>query len=158
MNLIKPIAVLALTAGIGVPAFCQAAAESRKEVDLTRQAIQQKRQDIVSSVIELTEEEGKAFWPLYRDWRAKMAGLGDRTVTLIEQLNDVAAQRSDQEASAMLDEWMKIKQEELKLRKEYIKKFGKVLPMKKVARFIQLEAKMDSAIQYDLAGRVPLID
>jgi hypothetical protein len=46
----------------------------------------------------------------------------------------------------------------LKKRKRYIGQFRKVLPMLKVARFYQLENKMNADVDLQLALLVPLAD
>ena len=148
------LAVAALT----IPAFGQLIVSDQEEIELTRKAIQMKRQEIVNTAMDLSDENGQAFWPLYRDWRAKMAGLGDRKVQLIEELEDNWGELTDERAGSMLDEWFRIRTLELKLHKQYVKRFRKILPETKVARFFQLENKMDAAVNYDLAGTVLLVE
>ncbi len=46
----------------------------------------------------------------------------------------------------------------LKVRTTYAKKMQKVLPAAIVARFFQIENKMDTIIEYEMAGEVPLIN
>jgi hypothetical protein len=40
---------------------------------------------------------------------------------------------------------------------ELAKSFNKVLPPKKVVRYFQIESKLDSVIDYELAARIPLV-
>jgi uncharacterized protein YabN with tetrapyrrole methylase and pyrophosphatase domain len=77
---------------------------------------------------------------------------------LVTQLGENFGDLTDEKARPMLDEWMKIQEDELQLKKEYLKKFRKILPERKVARFFQLESKMDAAVAYDLAGKVLMVE
>lgn len=129
-----------------------------KAIQLTRQEILAKRQEIVTEAMSFTPEEEKAFWPLYRDWRAKVAGLGDQQVALVKQVDTQYRTLDDVAAKQLIDTWIKLEKDLLKTRQDYLKRFRKVLPEKKVARFFQLENKMDSIVQFDLAGRLPLIE
>lgn len=129
-----------------------------KNIQLTRQAILAKRQEIVTQAMSFTPEEEKAFWPLYRDWRAKVAGIGDQQVELVKQIDTEYRTLDDAAAKKLIDTWMKLEQDLFKTRQAYLKRFRKVLPEKKVARFFQLENKMDSIVHYDLVGMVPLIE
>lgn len=131
---------------------------TRDDIELTRVAIQAKRQELVTNAIYLTDAEGQKFWPLYRDWRAKMAGLGDRKVNIVQRVSEGFDDLSGEEAKQMVDEWLRLETEELKLKKNYLKRFRKILPEKKVARFFQLENKMDAILYYDLVERVPLVE
>ena len=58
----------------------------------------------------------------------------------------------------MLDEWLQYKEDLLKVQKQHVRKFRKVLPVRKVARFYQLENKMDVEIDAELAVFVPLME
>jgi hypothetical protein len=50
-----------------------------------------------------------------------------------------------------------IEQAETGLKTSYVPKLGKVLPMKKVARYLQIENKVRALVKYDLAGGIPLV-
>ena len=57
----------------------------------------------------------------------------------------------------MVDEMMSIQRAELKVKETYLPKFRKVIPEVKVARFLQIENKIDTLIKLDLAANIPLI-
>jgi hypothetical protein len=46
--------------------------------------------------------------------------------------------------------------DENKLKRKYVKRFMKVLPAKKVLRYYQIENKLDTIINMDLAATIPL--
>jgi hypothetical protein len=126
-------------------------------VQLTRSGIQEKRQEIVTLAMTLTDAEGKAFWPLYREWRTQNASLGDRRLALIARVED-SGSMSEADIRDLLDSSLKLEEDTLKQKKEYVKKFRKILPEKKVARFFHLESKLDAVVNFDLAGRVALAE
>ena len=142
--------------GITVPSFGQGPSGG-KSVDVTRRELQEKRKTIVEQAIYLTEQEKQPFWTLYQDWRAKSAGIGDRRFALVAKIED-SGNLTDAEAKSLLDEWLQIEKDRVKMREDYVKRFRKILPDKKVARFFQLENKMDAIVDYDLAGKVALIE
>jgi hypothetical protein len=61
-------------------------------------------------------------------------------------------------AKKLLDEMLAIDEAEVQLKKSYVPKLEKVLPQSKVARYLQLETKIRSAIKYELARNIPLIE
>ena len=65
---------------------------------------------------------------------------------------------TDDEASALLNDYLSYEKELLKTRTKYAKKMSKVLSGRTVARFFQIENKMDTIIEYELAGEIPLIN
>lgn len=52
---------------------------------------------------------------------------------------------------------MTIESPGLKLRKTYLPKFRKILPAKKVARYYQIENKIQAALYSELAVKIPLV-
>jgi hypothetical protein len=152
----KQITIVAAIFAMSVTAFGQAAI-SPGQLDLTRAIIKEKRQEIITHAMSFTDAEAKAFWPVYKDWRAKNTVLGDRKLELIIKVED-SARLSDAETKPLVETWLKIEDDQLKLKKEYVKKFRAVLPEKKVARFFQLENKLDAVVNFDLAGHVALAE
>ena len=152
MKRIVIMSVCLVVLALAAPLFAQSG-----EIALTRQVIQTERQALVTAAMELTEQEGAAFWPLYREYREAMAKVGDRGQALIVDYAAKYATLTDADAQVMLDEMLAIDQDALKVRKDYVKKFGKILPAKRVARFFQLENKMDAVIKADLAEQIPLV-
>jgi polyribonucleotide nucleotidyltransferase len=152
-------ALVALTLGTSTmaqEATEQAVAGSKDAIELTRAEIQTDRQAIVTAAMDFTEPESKAFWPLYREYRDSLAKVGDRKVALITDFAKNYETLTDEQAKSMTKEMFDIQDKELSVRRDYVKKMEKVLPPKKLARFCQVENKLDSVINYELAGMIPL--
>ena len=91
------IALWALTAGAGgalaQTATTQPAPETKtddllqgditSDIELTRAAIQVRRQALVTAAMDLTPKDADVFWPLYREYRTEMAKVNDRFVRLL---------------------------------------------------------------------------
>jgi hypothetical protein len=61
-------------------------------------------------------------------------------------------------ASSLIDDYFDVEADRLKVRTKYVRRFGDVLPPKKLVRFIQIENKLDTIVQVDLASEIPLIE
>jgi hypothetical protein len=131
-------------------------AQTPSDVALTRAHIQTARQAIIAEAMPLTENEGLLFWPAYRDYRLDMARLGDRLVKVIDEFIAANAKPNDEQANRLLDEYLDIKAKEVSVRQKHVKIFKKLLPPVKVARFFQLENKLDAVVNYELAQSIPL--
>jgi len=138
------------------PAGVETKKEAMEDIHLTRAVIQAERQVIVSRAMDLTTEEMQGFWPLYRDYRLEAAKVGDRILTLIVGYADSYDNLTDPAADKLLTEFVKIEQARARLKAKYLPKFKQVLPARKVARFYQLENKLDIAILAEIAANVPL--
>jgi hypothetical protein len=135
----------------------QAARAQDAETQAVRADIQAERTKLVAANLELTETEGKAFWPLYTDYRAQVSKLDDRTVALLRDYSDNYDAMTDEKAKGLLQQLVTLDDDRLKLRRSYIGKFEKVLPSKKVARYFQIERKLDAAVAYEAATAIPLV-
>lgn len=131
--------------------------EINDEIELTRSIIQTQRQAIVTAAMQLTGEESQTFWPLYHEYREAMRKVDDRSVTLINGYAESFDTMTDEIAQTMLKEFISIRQAELDVTRKYLKRFQKILPANKVARFFQLENKLDSVIDFELASEIPLV-
>lgn len=155
MKTLTGIALTALTAGVAFST--PAAAQVRSEIELTRQQIQTERQALVAAGMELTDEQAAKFWPVYREYRAELAPIGDRQVELIMGYADRYGSVDDDYAQEMLNEFLNIKQAQLEVLRKYVPKFLAALPAVKVARFYQIENKLDAVVAFDLAASIPVL-
>ncbi len=122
-----------------------------------RAAIQKDRNAIVAANLPLTTDQTAAFWPVYKEYRAEMAKVGDRMEKLIK---DYAAAYNatitDDQAAAMLKEFLAIQKEVVRVKEQFAPRFGAVLPAKSVMRFYQIENKLDGITGVSLMTQIPL--
>jgi hypothetical protein len=140
------------------PAQAQAGqpTSNRGDIELTRENIQNKRQEIVKEMMELTPEESEKFWPVYRDYRNEVAKLGDAKIEFMERFSNQAATMTDEQSEKLLNDWFKLREKQLDLQKKYAGKFRKVLSGAKVARFYQVENALDTVVSANLQAALPV--
>jgi hypothetical protein len=153
----RKTAVLGITLCIICAAYARAQPDHDRAVQLTRAAIQAERQTILAANLELDEKESAVFWPLYQQYRDALESLIDTRVSLLEEFFASYETLTDDEALDLLERHLDWEKEVLKVRTAYAKKMRKVLSGKTVARFFQIENKMDLIVEYELAGEIPLI-
>jgi hypothetical protein len=139
------------------PADVETPQDAREDIQLTRAVIQAERQAIVTRAMDLTPEEMQRFWPVYREYRLEAIKLGDRIVSLVQRYVDDYDDLTDATADKLLTDFVKIEQARASLKAKYLPRFKKVLPVKKVVRFYQLENKLDITILAEMAEAIPLV-
>jgi hypothetical protein len=127
-----------------------------EEIRLTRVAIDNERQALITRGMDLTPGEMQRFWPLYREYRLEARKVGDRIVALINTYADNHQNLTDKVADKLLTEFVRIEEQRARLKTRYLPKFKQVLPPRKVARFYQIENKLDIAILAEMAQAIPL--
>ena len=150
------LAGTALVAVFVLGATASASAQMATDIATTRAQHQAARQSIIGAAMRLTEDESLAFWPAYRDYRVDMARLGDRLVKVIPEFVASDATLNDEQATRLLDEYLDIKAKDAAIKKKHAAAMRKLLPPAKVARFFQLENKLDAIDLYDLSQQIPL--
>lgn len=136
------------------------AASQEKPSDTMQIVLEKIRTDkklLVAENMQLSEAEAKAFWPVYQQYQDELFLLRKRTAKLIQDYADTYANMSDEAAKKLLDELLSIEEAGLKLRQAYLPKFRQALPEVKVARYFQIENKIQAALYYGLAAEIPLI-
>lgn len=144
---------IALSAGAQPEKFGdlqQAIAELRWEAGQDRRAI-------VKANMLLTNSEATIFWPLYDDYRDARYPLGDRKLKLIQDFLAKRDGMSEDDAAALSKESFSIQKDTISLKEKYSSKMSKSLSARTVARFFQIDNKLDAAVDLELAARIPLV-
>lgn len=86
--------------------------------------------------ISLTQDQAQKFWPLYNDFTARRRDLNRRMRQLRTTRPDAL---SDQQIRENLTQAMDLRQQEVKLEKDYFDKFQKVLSIRQVGQLYAAE-------------------
>jgi hypothetical protein len=138
----------------GAPAIAQEKPADNMEIVLEK--IRADKKLLVAENLQLTEAEAKGFWPVYSRYQDELFLLRTRTAKLITDYAAAYDQMGNDAAKKLLDEYMTIEALGLKLRQAYLPKFRGVLPEVKVVRYYQIENKIQAALVYELAAKIPL--
>ena len=130
---------------------------SKESMDIVREKIRADKKFFIASNMELTEAEGKAFWPVYEQYQPELMKLGEKKLHLIKKFSDNFETMSDEKAKELLNEYLAIDTTRHKVRLQFLPKFREVLSQKKVTRYYQLEQKAFAAANYELAANIPLL-
>jgi hypothetical protein len=149
---IKPFVAAAL-----VCLAAAAAAQTVKDtLEVSRQAIESQRRILVAGAVPLSDAEADAFWPLFDAYEKERRPFDERANKLIADFLAGAASLTDAQAKAMVEEALKVDEERLRLRRAYLGRMAKAVPPRKLARFYQIDNKLDSVVRADVAKQIPL--
>ncbi len=143
---------------MAAPAIAEDAAVVGDSIEVGRAMVAAERKLIVAQNMGLTQEESEAFWPLYNDYQNELRKVYDREIKLIQDYAAEYETLTDERAIELLKVAQKIDDDKLKLRRQYVKRFQKVVPAKKVVRYYQIENKLDAIVSFDLARKLPLVE
>lgn len=127
-------------------------------LEMAREVLKVEKKAAVAEAMELTDAESQPFWTLYNEFQSALYLVQNKRIDIIQNYSDNYESLSDEKADELWNSSMKFEQEILKLNKKYYSKFKKILPMGKAARFMQLENKIETLVNAQLALDIPLIE
>ena len=150
------ILLFALATSIAVPSFAQ---DPNSNMEILRQKVKADKKLVVAANMNLTEAEAKAFWPIYDEYQTELRKVNEQLAAVIvnyaKEFN--ANTLTDDKALRLVDQMMMVEQADTTLKQTFVPKLSKVLPGKKVARYVQIENKIRAIVKYELADGVPLV-
>ena len=144
---------------LATPVIAQEAGSANTNMEILIQKIKADKKLLVASNMDLTDAEGKSFWPLYEAYQKELGQVNQRLAKAIKDYADAYKKGPipNDTAKNLLNEALAVEEAELKLKRSYAEKIGKVLPATKVARYIQIENKIRAVVRAELAQQIPLI-
>lgn len=148
-----------LVAAIALPisALAQDAPVS-KYLELMRSDLRAEKTAILTEALDLQGAQADAFWPIYREYEAESAALGDRRVALVKRFVEKYGAFTDEEAGLFANDWFAIQKDRLKLREKYFQKVAKATSNKVAAQFVQVENALGMLLDLQIAAEAPLLE
>jgi Spy/CpxP family protein refolding chaperone len=169
----KTLVVLALLGAMSVvsqPIFSQAAAPASpaasaspdasldQDVKLLRADVQSAKKQITAENLTLTADQSTKFWPLYDQYAAEVATIGDARVRLIKDYAANYDTMTNDQANLFIQRAGAIDQKFTATRLKYVPIFEKVISPKQAALWYQIDRRLDLLINLQLAGNIPVVD
>ena len=160
----KLFLLLTATLILALPSVAVRAAESglpageEADVHVLLDTIRANRKALTGVNLNLTSEEAARFWPIYDRYQQEISATGDRLAAIIEDYKAHFRDLSNEKALQLVEDYLAAEADRLKVRRAHLGEFAKVLPGRTVARFYQIENKMDVVLRYDLAATIPVVD
>jgi hypothetical protein len=133
-------------------------ADVSDEIEMVRSLVRMERKAAVEQAMQLAPTESQAFWAVYNDYEAERTKVNDRAVKVVTDYAAAYPDVGDERAQALLDESLDAESDLLSLKKKYTRRFAKVLTPARVARFFQIERKLDAVQNLHVVEQIPLID
>jgi hypothetical protein len=126
-------------------------------IDTLRTEIASARKQTVAQNMTLTDQEATGFWPVYDAYRADMKKAKDAEWAVIQAYAQNYGMMSDSVAQRLIGQWMDSRKRQQELRAAYVPKFAAVIPWTKVARYFQIENKLDVMLDFARSRQIPLV-
>ena len=122
--------------------------------------IQEKKKEMISKSIHLTEEQSKVFWEIYADYESELSSVTQEGFKLMQKYSEKYRSNSIsvQDASNIMAGDFRAKAREIQIKEQYLPRYQAALPAEIVLRFYQLENKIDLLLGAEIAESLPLLE
>lgn len=130
------------------------------ELDAARAELQAGRDQIIREDLQLSDDELSGFWPMYQQYIADLSAVRERKSILVGRFLEAyrGGEFTDEFAEWLIAENFAVKGAWAGVQESYVDRFKAVLSVQQVARFYQLENKLDAEVDAQLALIVPLVE
>ena len=126
-------------------------------IEVVRSVLKTEKKAAITDVMELTEAESGPFWELYNEYDFELTKVQNIRLNAIKEYAKEYGILTDEKADKLWNEVMDFKTQSVKLEKKYYKKFKKILPAAKAAKYFQAENKIQAMVAASLAEQIPMI-
>lgn len=99
--------------------------------------------------LQLTPDESKAFWPLFNQFENERDALKDKFDLESQKLELM----SDKDVEAAIMQHIEMEEQLVKLRRDYVRRFMEVLPVRKVAMLQRIDTEFKRALLEEIKKR-----
>lgn len=142
-------AVLASTA--------QAAETAQSTNDIVLASLRADKKALLATNLGLTDKEGAEFWPIYDRYQKELIEVQSRLFEVVQEGLAAGDNLTDAEATDLVERYLTAEEDRAKVRRSYVEPISKVISGRKLARFYQMENKIDAVVRFEMASEIPLL-
>jgi hypothetical protein len=139
------------------PSNSSAQSSTDQDIDLLRKDIRSQKKQIIAANVQLTDTEAEKFWPLYDQYTAELVMINDAKYAAIKEYATNYNTLTDDKALSLTRQLLGVDQSVAQLRMKYVPMFSKVVSGKKTALFFQLDRRLTTLIDLQLASQIPMV-
>jgi hypothetical protein len=128
----------------------------RAYIELLRTDVRKSKAEIMAEVMQLDAGETAKFWPVYKDFEAEYATLGDRIANLAKEYVAQYAGISDAVADKLATQVLSIEDDRNTLKKKFYARMKDALGAVTAARFLQVENQLERLMDLQISASLPI--
>jgi hypothetical protein len=126
-------------------------------VELLRADVRAQKVAIITEIMGFSEDEDKAFWPIYREYDTELAKINDGRVALIDEYAKNYDKVTDDLADKLATQALELESQRTALKTKYYQRFKSALSARTAARFLQVENQLLLLIDLQIAASLPIV-
>jgi len=124
--------------------------------ELLRSDIRAEKVAIITEMMEFSESDSAAFWPIYREYDAEMAKLGDERVSLVADYARNYDHLTDDVADRLARTALDLESRRQALKAKYYERVRTALKPRSALRFLQVEHQLLLLLDLQVSAALPI--
>jgi len=130
----------------------------RAYTELLRSDVRSEKVAILTELMDFTEAEDTAFWPIYREYDTELSALNDQRIKLIADYAKNYETMTDEAADRIAHGALDYEAKRSALKAKYFDKVKAALSAKQAARFLQIENQILMIIDLQISASLPIVE
>lgn len=128
----------------------------RAYTELLRSDLRTQKVAVITELMQFTEDEDKAFWPVYREYEPELARINDERLDAFETYSKVYNKLTPATANELMVKVLDLESRRAALKQKYYGKLKSVLSPLTAARVLQIENQVALLIDLQIAAALPV--
>jgi len=128
----------------------------RAYVELLRADVRAQKVAILSQLMDLSETEDVAFWPIYRDYAVELAKINDERIALIDEYGKQYDDLTDDTADRLARRSFDLQDRRQALLEKCYERMKAALSPKVAVRFLQVEHQLLTIMDLQISAALPV--
>jgi hypothetical protein len=129
----------------------------RAYVELLRSDLRTQKVAIITQMMEFTEADDAAFWPIYREYELEMSKLGDERVAMVEEYGRTYSQMTDEIADKLATRALDLEARRQALKGKVYERVKQATSARTAAKFLQVEQQILLLTDLQISAALPVI-
>ena len=129
----------------------------RAYAELLRADVRAEKVAIFTELMQFTETEDKAFWPIYREYDVELSKVNDERVGMIDEYAKNYTEVTDALADKLALKALELETRRTGVKQKYYERMKSALSAKTAARFLQIENQLLMVIDLQIAASLPIV-
>ncbi len=125
--------------------------------ELLRSDVRAQKVAILTQVMDFTDKEDEAFWPIYREYDLEMSKLGDERVALIAEYADNYENLTDPVAEKLATKALDLEARRQAVKAKCFERVKAALSPRTALRFLQVEHQLQLLIDLQISAALPVV-
>ena len=127
-------------------------------IELVRSDLEKDKVTIIGAAMNFSAEEAAKFWPIYKEYEAALAKVGDERLALIRDYASNFLSMTDDKAIELAQKALEIEGQRFELKRQCFEKLSAGVSPVTAARFLQVENQLNLLFDLQLTQEIPLIE